>query len=222
MRIARVNQPASVSPCPPQIPHDSTWTRTRAAAVGSYRLTGLSVHSVKWCRVEVELEWVWKEAVMAHSKYCHCFGLGWLKKMTKNHHIEEPISRQRLEANISRIRVRKATYGKFLTSDWAWVIDKRTAVRSETLELNKFTFRSDTLSRFFFQQTVKCPFKIEQGIVWSVLSSLATVFTDNSISFLILLTVGRTPWTGDQPVARMLPTHRTTQTQNKRTQACMP
>jgi hypothetical protein len=33
-------------------------------------------------------------------------------------------------------------------------------------------------------------------------------------SFLIICTVGRTPWTGDQPVARPLPTHRTTQTQN--------
>jgi hypothetical protein len=29
-------------------------------------------------------------------------------------------------------------------------------------------------------------------------------------------TVGRTPWTGDQSVARPLPKHRTTQTQNKR------
>jgi hypothetical protein len=29
-------------------------------------------------------------------------------------------------------------------------------------------------------------------------------------------TVGRTTWTGDQPVARLLPKHRTTQTQNKR------
>jgi hypothetical protein len=36
-------------------------------------------------------------------------------------------------------------------------------------------------------------------------------------SFVILYTVGRTPWTGDQPVARPLPTHRTAQTQNKRT-----
>jgi hypothetical protein len=36
--------------------------------------------------------------------------------------------------------------------------------------------------------------------------------------FLNLYTVGRTPWTGDQPVARPLPTRRTTQTQNKRTQ----
>jgi hypothetical protein len=38
------------------------------------------------------------------------------------------------------------------------------------------------------------------------------------ISFLILYTVGGTPWTGDQPVARTIPTQRTTQTQNKRTQ----
>jgi hypothetical protein len=36
-----------------------------------------------------------------------------------------------------------------------------------------------------------------------------------------LCTVGRTPWTRDQPVARPLPTHRTTQTQNKRTQTSM-
>jgi hypothetical protein len=35
--------------------------------------------------------------------------------------------------------------------------------------------------------------------------------------FLILYTVGRTPWTGDQSVARPLPAHRTAQTQNKLT-----
>jgi hypothetical protein len=35
-------------------------------------------------------------------------------------------------------------------------------------------------------------------------------------------TDGKTPWTGDQPVARPLPTQRTTQTQNKRTQTSMP
>jgi hypothetical protein len=39
---------------------------------------------------------------------------------------------------------------------------------------------------------------------------------------LILYTVGRTPWTSDQPVARPLPIHRTTQTQNKGTQTFMP
>jgi hypothetical protein len=32
-------------------------------------------------------------------------------------------------------------------------------------------------------------------------------------SFLILYTVCRTPWAGDQPVTRLLPTHRTTQTE---------
>jgi hypothetical protein len=41
-------------------------------------------------------------------------------------------------------------------------------------------------------------------------------------SFLIIYTDGRTPWTGDQPVARPLPTHKTTQTQNKRTQTSVP
>jgi hypothetical protein len=35
-------------------------------------------------------------------------------------------------------------------------------------------------------------------------------------------TVGRIPWTGDQPAARPLPEHRTAQTQNKRTQTFMP
>jgi hypothetical protein len=32
-------KPAQPPLCPPQIPHDLTWTRTRAAAVGSRRLT---------------------------------------------------------------------------------------------------------------------------------------------------------------------------------------
>jgi hypothetical protein len=41
-------------------------------------------------------------------------------------------------------------------------------------------------------------------------------------SFLILYTIGRTPWTGDQPVAMQLPTYRTTQTEDKRTQTSMP
>jgi hypothetical protein len=41
-------------------------------------------------------------------------------------------------------------------------------------------------------------------------------------SFFILYTVGRTPWTGDQPVTRPLHTHRTTQTQIKRIQTSMP
>jgi hypothetical protein len=37
-------------------------------------------------------------------------------------------------------------------------------------------------------------------------------------SLFIFYTVGRTPWTGDQPVATPLSSHTTAQTQNKRTQ----
>jgi hypothetical protein len=53
--------------------------------------------------------------------------------------------------------------------------------------------------------------------LYSPLFNLGRVF-----SFLILYAVGRTPCTGDQPVARPLSTHRTTLTQNKRTQTFMP
>jgi hypothetical protein len=41
-------------------------------------------------------------------------------------------------------------------------------------------------------------------------------------SFLTLYADGRTPWTNDHPVARPLPTRRTTQTQNKRMHTSMP
>jgi hypothetical protein len=46
--------------------------------------------------------------------------------------------------------------------------------------------------------------------------------TGRFFNFLMVYIVGRTPWTGDQPVARPVCTHRTTQTQNKRTQTPMP
>jgi hypothetical protein len=36
--------------------------------------------------------------------------------------------------------------------------------------------------------------------------------------FLMFYTINRTPWTSDQPVARPLPTHRTTQTQTSMSQ----
>jgi hypothetical protein len=41
-------------------------------------------------------------------------------------------------------------------------------------------------------------------------------------SFLIIYTVDRNAWPGDQPAAKLLPTYRTTQTQKKRTQTSMP
>jgi hypothetical protein len=45
---------------------------------------------------------------------------------------------------------------------------------------------------------------------------------DRFFSFLILYTVARTPWTGDQLIPRPLHTHSTTQIQKRRTQTSMP
>jgi hypothetical protein len=47
-------------------------------------------------------------------------------------------------------------------------------------------------------------------------------FINGFFSFVILHTVGKTPWTGDQPVERPLATGSTTQTQNKHTLTVMP
>jgi hypothetical protein len=55
----------------------------------------------------------------------------------------------------------------------------------------------------------------EVGVITTVHLSMALqsfVGPCRFFSFLNLNTVGRTPWAGDQPVARPLPTHRTTQT----------
>jgi hypothetical protein len=56
----------------------------------------------------------------------------------------------------------------------------------------------------------------------SLHGSTALVELGRFFRFLILYAVGRTPWTGDNPVARQLPTHRTTQTQKKCTQTSVP
>jgi hypothetical protein len=47
MRIGRGNRstqrkPATMALCPPQIPHDVTWDRTRVAMVGNRQLTATS------------------------------------------------------------------------------------------------------------------------------------------------------------------------------------
>jgi hypothetical protein len=53
MRIGRGKpstrrKPTLVQLCPPQIPHDLTWARTRAAAVGCRRLTAWAMARTKW------------------------------------------------------------------------------------------------------------------------------------------------------------------------------
>jgi hypothetical protein len=53
-------------------------------------------------------------------------------------------------------------------------------------------------------------------------SAVLLLYLGHFLSFLILYTVSRTLWMGDQPITRLLPTHRTTQTQNKCRQTYMP
>jgi hypothetical protein len=68
--------------------------------------------------------------------------------------------------------------------------------------------------------TVSCYKELSQHLVEENLSlylsiPLHALFLDlgRFLSFLIIYTDGMAPWPGDQPVARPLPTHRTTQTQ---------
>jgi hypothetical protein len=50
----------------------------------------------------------------------------------------------------------------------------------------------------------------------------AALYPQEDSWYSFLLEAESTPWNGDQPVARPLLTHRTTQTQNKSTQTSMP
>jgi hypothetical protein len=72
--------------------------------------------------------------------------------------------------------------------------------------------------------TVMVDFSLFTLIQWSVYLWLCSPFDGPwpLLSFLILYTVYRTPWKGDRLFARPLPTHRTTQTHNKRTQTSRP
>jgi hypothetical protein len=104
MRIGRGNRitrrkPAPVPLCSPQIPHDLTWDRTQAAAVGSQRLTAWAMArpgpEVSWtCRYSVYLvvgqiphpslylgPWHWSDqvekfrfsaALSIHVTFCPC------------------------------------------------------------------------------------------------------------------------------------------------------
>jgi hypothetical protein len=57
---------------------------------------------------------------------------------------------------------------------------------------------------------------------WRISMALRPLWALALFQFLNLYTVGRTPWMGDQPVARPLPLPRTPQTQNKRRETSMP
>jgi hypothetical protein len=75
----------------------------------------------------------------------------------------------------------------------------------------------------------EAPYNITFSLLPSLLPSLSLFLWLYSpldlgrfVHFLILYAVSRTPWMGDQPIAKPLPSHRTTQTHNKSTQTSMP
>jgi hypothetical protein len=80
-------------------------------------------------------------------------------------------------------------------------------------------------SEFYYYRNTMCSFRsyLEHSFLFSFFFSMAPHFFGSwpLFSFLILYTVCRTPWAEDQPIARSLPTHRTTHTQNERTQISM-
>jgi hypothetical protein len=100
------------------------------------------------------------------------------------------------ELNISRVYVRTATVYNQVSSAFSSGEDTCQIVNSAFYDTS-FVHSSVALQPF----------------CWALASSSV------SLSFY---TDGRTPWTSDQPVARPLPTYRTTQTQNKRTPTSMP
>jgi hypothetical protein len=79
-------------------------------------------------------------------------------------------------------------------------------------------------SKACYQGNTTCKFSCFLSIYLSIYLSVALqpLGPWPLFQFLNLYTVGRTPWTGDQSVARPLPIYRTTQTRNKRTQTSMP
>jgi hypothetical protein len=107
---------------------------------------------------------------------------------------------------------------------WSWLLyDTRVSVTTQI---------TNSLTNWLAQQLIsRLVRQLTDMIVW-LTGCLINCFTSLTLSmavqpfvgpwqffrFLILYTVDRTPWMGDQPVARPLPTPRTTQAQNKRTQ----
>jgi hypothetical protein len=79
------------------------------------------------------------------------------------------------------------------------------------------------ISLFHFRDAIYLSYlSIYLSICLSVCGSTALCWSLAAFQFLNMYTVGRTLWTGDQPIARPLPIQGTTQTQNKRTQTSMP
>jgi hypothetical protein len=97
-------------------------------------------------------------------------------------------------------------------------------MRLDVIAIRFSSSGSMRINVFGWQKPCLCDFFSFIGLVLDELLLLLLLLYSPSLglgrffSFLILYTVGRISWTGDQPVARPLSTHGTAQTQNKCTQ----
>jgi hypothetical protein len=60
-------------------------------------------------------------------------------------------------------------------------------------------------------------YRLNYSAIHNDSTDLRWALVSSSVSLILSYTDGTSPWTGDQPVASPLPTHRTTQARNKRT-----
>jgi hypothetical protein len=102
---------------------------------------------------------------------------------------------------------------------------------ANSTNIRTFRVLSDHVYCLSHCQYIYIAYRTEGTLIGTKLSCILSVYLwlyslllhiGSFFIFLILYTVGRTPWTEDQPVARRLPTHRRTQTQNKLTQTSIP
>jgi hypothetical protein len=119
------------------------------------------------------------------------------------------------------------------TRKFVWGVKRsRRIMRTSPQSANRFVCKCGNLDvlqtygppRFVRRIAFKCKYcrlthivsSFRHGLLLLLLLLLQSVFfgLGSFLSFLILYTVGRTPCMGDQPVARPLPTCKTTQTQN--------
>jgi hypothetical protein len=100
------------------------------------------------------------------------------------------------------------------------MLQNASSLQSSSGASNRITFQSKGVRRRQYEYGIRTTYPPTHLPTYG--STVLLLDLGCFFSFLILYTVGRTPWTEDQPVARPLPIHRATQTHNKRTQTSMP
>jgi hypothetical protein len=123
----------------------------------------------------------------------------------------------RFDSFLSTLCIIKANH----ISDWHIVLIWHSTFHLDHKRILISCFQSFLIFFVYLPIYLSIYLSIHPSIHLSIYDSTALSGLRRLFKFLNLYTVGRTPWTGDQPIARPLPTHRTTQTQNKRIQTSM-